>query len=285
VRRTLLLAAMVGGYGGLQWLGRTYGATRAERRRSLPGDGLCADPHIVTTHAVTIDAPPEHVWPWLAQMGWGRGQWYTARWVDRLLFPNNGPSADILVPEWQGLAVGDRILDGPPEAKCAFVVNDLDPPRYLVLHSREHLPLGWADRFGAGIDWTWVFVLDPVAGGRTRFLFRTRVRLRPWWVTAFYWTVIVPADLVMSRQMLRGVRQRAERTSAADLALLASGPIAPAAADLGRGPMAAAGNSATDACVPSHDSVIRRRERAGDRRPGGTEPAARGRPEPVPSSQ
>ena len=218
-RRTALVAAAVG-YAALQWLGRTYGATRAERHRRLPGDDLCAAPQIVTTHAGTIDAPPEHVWPWLAQMGWGRGQWYTAQWVDRLMFPMNGPSAETLVPEWQGLAVGDRILDGPPEARCAFVVEDVDPPRHLVLHSREHLPPGWVDRFGAGIDWSWVFVLDAIGGGRTRFLFRTRVRLNPWWVAAFYWTAIVPADFVMSRQMLRGVRARAERTTPADLARL-----------------------------------------------------------------
>src|SRR4051794_35966042 len=115
-RRTLLTTtACVAGYSLLQWLGRTYGSTRGERRRLLPGDELCADPQIVTTHATTIDAPPERVWPWLVQIGWGRGQWYTARWVDRLLFPNNGPSADSLVPELQQLAIGDRILDGPPE--------------------------------------------------------------------------------------------------------------------------------------------------------------------------
>jgi hypothetical protein len=235
------VAAVAGGYASLQWLGRTYGATPAERRRSLPGDGRCAEPHIVTTHAITIDAPPEHVWPWLVQMGWGRGQWYTARWVDRLLFPNNGPSAEILVPELQRLAVGDRVLDGPPEANCAFVVDDLEPPRHLVLHSTEHLPPGWADRFGAGIDWTWAFVLGPVDGGRTRFVFRTRVRLRPWWVTAFYWTVIVPADFVMSRQMLRGVKERAERTSTADLVRLASTPSVPEAADLRPGATSDAG--------------------------------------------
>jgi hypothetical protein len=82
------------------------------------------------------------------------------------------------------------------------------------------------------IDWTWAFVLDPVDGGRTRFVFRTRARLRPWWVTAFHPAVIVPADFVMSRQMLHGVRERAERTTAADLARLASGSIAPAAGDL-----------------------------------------------------
>ena len=235
------LAAVAGGYAGLLWLGRTYGATRAERRSSLPGDGLCADPQIVTTHAVSIDAPPERVWPWLVQMGWGRGQWYTARWVDRLLFPHNGPSADVLVPELQRLAVGDRILDGPPEADCAFLVDDLEPRRHLVLHSTDHLPPGWADRFGAGIDWTWAFVLDPVDGGRTRFLFRTRVRLRPWWVTAFYWTAIVPADFIMSRQMLRGVKVRAERTSAADLVRLASRPPVPEVAELRPGTASAAG--------------------------------------------
>src|SRR4051812_3366536 len=205
-RLTAVLAAATGiGYAVLQWLGRTYGATRAERRRPLPGDEVCAAPQIVTTHAVTIDAPPGHVWPWLVQMGWGRGQWYTARWVDRLLFPANGPSAETLVPEWQQLAVGDRILDGPPEKHCDFVVEDLDPARLLVLHSREHLPPGWADRFGAGIDWTWAFVLDGIDGGRSRLLVRSRVRLHPWWVAALYRTLIVPADFVMSRQMLRGV--------------------------------------------------------------------------------
>jgi hypothetical protein len=229
---TLTVTALAAAcYAALQWLGRAYGATRAERRRPLPGDELCPDPQVVTTHAITIDASPEAVWPWLVQMGRGRGQWYTARWVDRLLFPANGPSAEALVLGWQQLAVGDRILDGPPEEQCAFVVDDLDPSRYLVLHSREHLPPGWAERFGADVDWSWVFVLDRIEGDRTRFLFRTRVRVHPWWVAAVYSTAIIPADFVMSRQMLRGVQARAERTTAADLGLLASRSVRPGAPD------------------------------------------------------
>src|SRR4051795_4674808 len=135
-RRTLVtigVTAATLGYVELQWLGRTYGATPEERHRALPGDEVCENPQGQSTHAITVDAPPGQVWPWLVQMGWGRGQWYTARWVDRLLFPRNGPSAESLVPEWQQLAVGDRILDGPPEAHCAFVVDDLDPTRHLVL--------------------------------------------------------------------------------------------------------------------------------------------------------
>lgn len=127
-------------------------------------------------------------------MGWGRGQWYTARWVDRLLFPNNGPGAATLRPELQHLAVGDRILDGPPRAHCAFVVARIEPQRRLVLHSTEHLPPGWEERFGAAINWCWSFTLDPVDNGRTRFAFSTRVRLQPWWVAGLYQVVGVPAD-------------------------------------------------------------------------------------------
>ena len=178
-------------------------------------------PQAITTHATTINAPPDHVWPWLVQMGWGRGQWYTARWVDRLLFPDNGPSADRLHQEWQGLKVGDRVLDGAPDKHTAFVVADLEPNRHLVLHSREHLPPEWADRYGASIDWSWQFVLDPLPEDRTRFIFRSRLRLTPRWVEAFYLAVIVPADFVMARQMLHGVKRRAETTTAADLATIA----------------------------------------------------------------
>jgi hypothetical protein len=109
---TLRLAPAAGsaaGYLALQWLGRTYGATREECRRALPGDHLIRHPMAVTTHAITIGVPPERIWPWLTQMGWHRGAWYTARWVDRLLFPANRPSADRILPESQHLQVGGRI--------------------------------------------------------------------------------------------------------------------------------------------------------------------------------
>jgi hypothetical protein len=205
---TLLAAA--GGYAVLQRLGRTYGTIAAERRRDLPGDELTARPIAVTTHAITIAAPPERIWPWLLQMGWHRGGWYTAEWVDRVLFPANWPSATTIVPALQHLDVGDRVLDGPPESGCAFVVARLEPDRHLVLSSTTHLPPGWAERFDAWLDWTWAFVLDGRSDGRTRFIVRSRVRAGPPWVAAVYLLVIVPADFVMSRQMLRGLRSRAE---------------------------------------------------------------------------
>jgi hypothetical protein len=152
------------GYAALQWLGRTSGSSRAERRAALPGDDLVADPHFVTDHAITIGAPADAIWPWLVQMGWHRGGWYTARWVDLVLFPDNDASADRIHPDWQDLSVGDRVLDGAPETECFFVVRELEPGHHLVLHSRSHLPPDFRDRHHARIDWSWAFALRDAVG-------------------------------------------------------------------------------------------------------------------------
>lgn len=220
-------AVMAGGamsYLSLQWLGRTWGSTRAERRRVLPGDEIVSSPSILTTHATTIDSPPSAVWPWLIQMGWHQGGWYTKRWVDRLLFPANWEAADRLMPEYRSRRVGDFIPDGPPESKCGFTIERVEPERCLVLHSTSHLPLSWRDRIGAGIDWTWVFVLDDVGAGRSRLIFRCRGVATPWWLRAAFKTIIIPADFVMSRQMLTGIKERVGRQRVRDqVATLASG--------------------------------------------------------------
>ncbi|WP_345207830.1 hypothetical protein [Fodinibacter luteus] len=136
-------AVTAAGYAALYSLGRTSGSTRAEQRRTLPGDDLIDGPTLVTNHAATLPAPPDAVWPWLTQVGWHRGGWYTPRWVDRLLFPGNWPSADHLDPTLlRDLAPGDTVPDGPP-GTAEFVVEVADAPHVLVLHSRTHLPPGW----------------------------------------------------------------------------------------------------------------------------------------------
>ena len=77
------------------------------------------------------------------------------------------------------------------------------------MHSTSHLPMSWRDR--ARLDWTWTFVLVPVDGvTRTRFLFRSRWTTSPWWLTLGGWLAVVPADFVMARDMLHGVKARAE---------------------------------------------------------------------------
>jgi hypothetical protein len=203
------LTAAAGGYALLQWLGRAAGTTPAERAARLPGDDLIKRPLVTTTHAGTIGVTPDRVWPWLVQMGWHQGGWYTARWVDRMLFPANWPSAYRIIPELQGRRVGDRIPDGAPDTGTEFVIVAMERDRHLVLRSRTHLPPSWRRRYGAWIDWTWAFVLEPVAEG-TRLIVRSRLRLGPRWIAACYWLAIVPADFVMARQQLRGISSRAE---------------------------------------------------------------------------
>ncbi len=208
--RGYTMMGFLAGYAGLQVLGRRAGSTAAERRARLPGDDLVPRPTMVTNHGVSIGAPPDAVWPWLTQMGWHLGGYYTPHWVDRLLFPRNRPSLDRLDPALvRDLAVGDTIPDGPP-GTAWYVVAEVDAPYTLVLHSTTHVPAAWRERFGAGIDWTWTFRLTPRPGPGTRLHLRVRGRTTPWWLTVGYHAVLVPADFVMATGMLHGIRGRVE---------------------------------------------------------------------------
>ena len=134
--------------------------TADERRRSLPGDGIVPNAAAEVMHAVTIYAPPECVWPWLAQMGAGRAGWYSYDLID-----NDGhPSATEVIPELQHLAVGD-VVPGLPGARDAFVVAAVEPLRDLVLAVPEA---------GGGHLVSWEFFLEPRADG-VRMLVRGRV--------------------------------------------------------------------------------------------------------------
>lgn len=117
------------GYAALQVLGRRAGSTAEERRARLPGDALVACPQLLTNHAITVEAPADRVWPWLAQMGWHLGGYYTPGWVDRLLFPQNWPSLDALDPALvRDLQVGDTIPDGK-EGTAQYVVHQVGASR------------------------------------------------------------------------------------------------------------------------------------------------------------
>lgn len=112
------------------------------------------------------------------------------------------------------MQIGDFIPDGPPETQCGLIVEDLEPSRHLVLRSTFHLPRSWRDR--ASLDWTWTFVLMPCTDVHfSRFHLRSRWATSPWWLTMGGWLGIVPADFVMSRDMLRGVKRGAEASSSA----------------------------------------------------------------------
>jgi len=184
-----------------RWMNR-WGATPSDRTRVMAGDSLLADHTYSGTTAVLIDARPEHVWPWLVQIGYQRGGLYSYDWLDRLFGYLDRPSATRVLPEFQHLAVGDKI---PLGRGPSWPVAVVEPNRALVLDMRN---LG-------GLDWVWQFGLYPVDETRTRLVSRSRVRSQAVWARLLT-HAIEPAGFVMTRRMLLGVKQRAEALRAAN---------------------------------------------------------------------
>ena len=192
------------------------GATAEEETRGLPGDELVPDPMWAATRGETIGAPVDQVWPFLAQMGWGRGGYYAYSFFD----PRHTTDARGIVPRLQDLRVGDVLLDGPgcDERKGAWTVEAMEPGRALVLHSlRDPITgreLDPKDRGRRWIDCSWAFVVESVEPETTRLLVRTRLLFAPALARLAARFVLGPGDTVMQRTMLRGIKERAERTAA-----------------------------------------------------------------------
>lgn len=224
-RLQLVAAAAAAGFAAgiyLQLRGeqRTWGVVPAETERVLPGDELVADAIVSETRGLFIDAPPETVWSWLVQMGYGRGGWYSYDQIDM-----DGQSADTILDEFQDLAVGDRM---PTHPGGGFVVKTLRPNEALVLWldtelvndaaEEEATPVGLQ---GAGVlgemamsefNGSWAFILEPAPGGRTRLI----ERLRLWAADSgaaqrLAMPMMGLGVFVMTRKHMLGLKERAER--------------------------------------------------------------------------
>jgi hypothetical protein len=200
-------------------LGRRSGATTDEVRARLPGDDLVPQPMWTSTRAITIEAAPADVWPWIVQMGYPshRAGWYTPHWLDRLQWGIRERSSGQIRQDLQRLEVGDRVPDSR-DWSVYFTVAGVEPERALVLHSTRHLmrPL-------RAIDFSWAFVLQESATGATRLIMRARVRGEPRAALVALTPLVGVGDVVNASAMLRGIKVRVEsargpagRRSAAD---------------------------------------------------------------------
>jgi hypothetical protein len=181
------------------WMSR-WGTTPSDLARAMAGDGLLVDATYSGTMAIIVNAAPEHIWPWLVQIGYQRGGLYSYDWLDRLFGYLDRPSATRILPEYQHLAVGDKI---PLGRGPSWPVAAIEPYRALVLDMRN---IG-------GFDWVWQFGLYTVDEKQTRLVSRSRVR--PQTVLARVFTyVIEPAGFLMTRRMLLGLKERAEALKA-----------------------------------------------------------------------
>jgi hypothetical protein len=177
-----------------------WGARADEVAREMPGDQLLPEAPVVATRAISIPAPASAIWPWLVQMGPGRGGAYTYDWIENL-FGLNMHSAHEIVPELQRLEVGDEI---PLGAKLRMRIEVLEPEHAMVMRSDD----------GA---WVWSFGLYPEASsgpdaGVTRLVSRNRIQApsRGLVSSALSLYVMEPGSLIMERKMLLGIKERAE---------------------------------------------------------------------------
>lgn len=179
----------------------TWGATPAEASAPMPGDDLVPSAQYRTTRAVTIDAPPWAVWPWLVQVGCGRAGFYSDDLLDNL----GRPSARYVRLDWQPLEVGQWVSMSPttPNETTAFKVDGFSDEEWLL----------WRKP-----DSTWSWVLHDLGDGRTRLVARVHALYdwsRP--ATALFGVLLMElGDFAMMRRMLLGIKERAEA--------LASGP-------------------------------------------------------------
>ena len=213
----------------------SWTATEQERAMRLPGDDLVPAPVVQTTHAVTIGAPPDRVWPWLVQTGQGRAGFYSdSRWWDRrvdwyyrrLSRHQPGQPAvgyhvaadDRIVAAWQDPHVGDIIADGPP-GTAYYVIRQAEPGKSLVLFTDTHLsyllPARLRDNPRLGIfgQISDSFVLTEPQPGTTRLIRRMRLRCGPWAFRIYVVPVVlIWGEAITARNLLRGIKRRAEAT-------------------------------------------------------------------------
>ncbi|HSL97417.1 MAG TPA: hypothetical protein VK831_02480 [Candidatus Deferrimicrobiaceae bacterium] len=210
---------------------KTWGVDPGEQSKPLPGDDVVPEAEAVLTRGIDIAAPPEKVWPWLVQMGYGRAGWYSYDQLDM-----NKPSADRIIPELQALAVGDTV---PTHPGGGFEVKVLEDGRALVLYADRALMMAQAAEKPEGIEQesanvkmtgmyldanmrgdfraSWAFVLEPKVDGTTRFIQRFRG-----WMSAPdaakpgmtppppARTMLLFGIFVMMRRQMIGIRDRAE---------------------------------------------------------------------------
>ncbi len=170
----------------------------------MPGDSLVENPFEITTRAITINAWPKHVWPWLAQMGKGRGGLYSYDWLDNVFGVLDSPSVDTLIARYREIRAGDTI---PVGGSAGWPVAIARPNELLLLDVRD-----------TGAHVTWAFALRQISPTQTRLVMRVRARLPVTWKLPFQMAVLDPAEFLMVRRQLIGIRQRAERLAHSDTA-------------------------------------------------------------------
>lgn len=182
-----------------------WGTTRDERQRVYPGDMLVALPRVQYTRAITIAATPAKIFPWLLQIGQGRGGFYSYELLENIV-GSNIHNANGILPQYQNLKVGDIIRLIPRDVP-SYRVGMILPDEALVLQTNN--PAN--DNRTTG---SWGFYLHESESGTTRLIIRSRLDYEPTVMNFIIWRLITePVHFLMEEKMLRGIKERVEGTN------------------------------------------------------------------------
>jgi len=194
-----------------------WGLSAEEAAASFVGDSYVVRPSWMWTHAVEVSAEPKQVWPWVAQIGQGKAGFYAYQWLENLAGCRIR-NADTIHPEWAVSEVGQEFRIHP--AAPPLVVAELVPGRHFLVTSRNQglrLESGAAAPAEGAPKVSWLFLVQPLRDGHSRVVSRYRIahgrdlRTR----LSYGPSLLEPIGFAMDRQMLLGIKERAERGQAA----------------------------------------------------------------------
>jgi hypothetical protein len=186
-----------------RWSLKFWGSRADERERSYPGDDVVSGCNYWAMMAIDVHASPEAIWPWLMQLGRGRGGLYSYDWLDRLFGFLDAPSAQVLLPGTHQLELGDGVPFGK-NPNSVYRVRVVEANRALVLYLEDQR---------LGYQWSWGFILVR-EGAKTRLLSRSRYHLSRWLRPV--WVAMELPAFIMTRKMLLNLRDRAEASGVVD---------------------------------------------------------------------
>lgn len=187
-----------------------WGAPARLTEEALPGDEVVATADLVATRAIRIRAPAAQVWPWVVQLGQGRGGFYSYDTLENLLGCDIH-SAQGIVEDWQHLDVDDEVHLHP---EVALRVAHVEAGRALVLEGSVGVTGASSGTAGGRdpeppYDFSWAFVLRDTDGGGSWLVVRERYGYRRWWAPLLV-EPVAAVSFVMTHRMLRGIRDRVE---------------------------------------------------------------------------
>ena len=206
------VAGLVYHLGLRNWCMR-WGTTPAEVQSTLPGDDLLPSYASEVTHAITVHAPVEKIWPWLMQIGHDRSGFCSYTFLENAIGADM-PRVEHLVPGWKPRSCRRDGVVYRAQGFWRAGTHDRSSGAATTIHRDGHAErlgaaAGWQARAGRALD----FTLAPLQDGQTRLIARLRGGMPPTFASRamdrLFWE---PAHFVMEQKMLRTIRDLAERS-------------------------------------------------------------------------